>query len=515
MVESNATASPLLFSPRDKFFLQGAKTCYTICTMKRIFSDTRILDEETRRRFALTSDIMMENAAAALHAALDAHFAAQEDLPRSVLILTGSGDNGGDGMALARRLAGQYEARVAVVRPPQSESCVAQYQRARAAKVPFYTAPFDMNSVKEWVRRSGAVVDCVFGSGFHGEMDDTLRTLFETINRTARESGAFRLACDIPSGMAFCADVTVTMGALKTALFSDAAKDFCGEIRCADLGISRALFEGGAEPQAFLLEEGDMRLPERRAQNVHKGSFGHAAVVAGDKPGAGILAACAAVRFGAGLCTVVSGTDVSLNPLLLEHGIMSGGSLPAKTTAVALGMGLGRSSPVAERVTAWLTQCHDIPAVLDADILYTPCVPELLRKRPAGLVLTPHVKECAALFAQCGLGSCTAAQLANQRLTLAAQFTAQFPQAVLVLKGANTLLCHDGQIFVAAAGCASLAKGGSGDVLAGLICGLLAQGYAPLDAAQTAVLAHGLASQKAARSYSLTPMELIMKANVK
>lgn len=273
--------------------------------MRKIFFDTRKMDMACRERFCLSEDLMMENAAAALEKKLAGK--------KSVLILCGGGNNGGDGYALARRIFSKnISVAVIVCVPERSDMCLLQKRRAKNCGVKF--VPLSDSETFLENNNFDAVVDCIFGSGFHGALPDEISALVKKIN--AME--AFKLACDIPSGLdllgnasgeCFHADVTVTMGALKLALFSDFAKEVCGKISCADLGLDRETFENSVPqnhvPKYFLLEESDCKYPHRQNPNVNKGSFGHVAVAGGEKIGAAVIASCAALKFGAGLVTLV------------------------------------------------------------------------------------------------------------------------------------------------------------------------------------------------------------------
>ncbi len=532
--------------------------------MQNVYTDTRTLDRAAVSRFGLTEDILMENAACAL----------ENEVIRAavsecrVLIAAGGGDNGGDGWALARRLNGRtvagFACSVAVLEvvAPKSQACMRQAERARSAGVPVIRT----FSRTDFIKNYHVIVDCIFGSGFHGSLSAQIEKLIAALNK----ADCFKIACDIPSGIdskgagtsAFRADVTVCMGALKTALFSDFAKNHTGKIITAPLGIPSSLFESGekseknaeaaepaqisaaaepVEPAAFLLEASDMRLPERFLPSVHKGDFGHAAVYTGEKPGAGIIAACAAFRCGAGLVSLVSSTGQSapavkagqnaLPPYAIPPYLMQSSSLPEKVSAVAAGMGFGRNDAqgAAERCTkerraaelfALLSEKRKLSCVLDADLFYCAEIKQVLKARPSGLVLTPHPKEFQSLLLLCGLGSVSVEQIAENRLELVKDFCSVHPGAVLLLKGANMTIgyCPEkggkqkggkAEVYINTFGMPCLAKGGSGDVLAGLVCAFLAQKYEPLDAAIQGSLLLAASSRLQKSSYASTPFTLI------
>ena len=287
---------------------------------------------------------------------------------------------------------------------------------------------------------------------------------------------------------------TVIDHPIEERYLSDSMKDQLGEISC-----SRP--EYYVNGNLRLLQESDLHLPIRVVQNANKGSFGHVSVVMGEKPGAGIIAASAAFAFGAGLVTLVCPG----RPVCCPYELMDSPVPPAATNALALGMGLGVPSAVA---LAWLDAHPDVACVLDADILKYKGIKELILRRKK-VVLTPHPKEFATLLGLCGLGEYDVPYIAEHRFELARRFCATFPQAVLILKGANCLIAQGVKVSVNTLGSSCLAKGGSGDVLAGLVAALLAQGYGAYDAAVSGSLAHALASRRVKCSYGMTPFELI------
>ncbi len=406
---------------------------------------------------------------------------------------------GGDGYALARRLqGGVYEVCCYAHKPPKSALCQLQYDRAQRAEV----------RVIDNLETCGIVIDCLYGSGFKGVLSAQDQELIARLNALE----GVKIACDVPSGLdsqgrigtlAFKADTTISMGALKSALFSDVAKDFVGEIVVGDLGVGRALYE---EPNdLFLLEKQDLILPLRSKHNVHKGYFGHVGVWVGAHSGAGFLAGLTALRFGAGLVSVLGDPELArLKPLEL----MYAPDIPPQANAFVVGMGMGEVLP--PYAQAMLEQA---PCVLDADMFYLPHLKEILES-PAQLVLTPHPKEFIALLRAVGF-EVELSQVLELRLEYLRAFSQAYPHIVVLLKGANSYIAHHGQIYINPLGAPSLAKGGSGDVLAGMVASLLAQGYSPLDAALNASLAHALIGRAHAHSYALTPSDLIAHLNHK
>lgn len=556
--------------------------------MQKLFKDTRLLDKATVEKFGLTEDIMMENAASSLEKAVFSCAGEHELFSGkkkgfSVLILCGSGNNGGDGYVLARRIAGKntggFSCRINVsvfaVKPAKSAMCILQAERAQKAGVKIFQLPQESKSGSELddtfidaLKSADIIVDCIYGSGFHGKLDAVTACLLEYVNK----SDACKIACDIPSGidsngfietvtanqpdnsepLAFKADITVTMGALKTALYSDFAKDFCGKIICADLGVSGQLFEtsdSSVEPDAFVLEKSDLVLPVRKKQNANKGSFGHTAIICGEKPGAAIIAGTAAFEFGSGLVTLVlteklqkaETSAICIDgelPVACPAQLMQSPGLPKNTKAIAAGMGLGVNSESAGKFLSELfarqtgaaldrdgtnksSKEKYIPIVFDADMFSRKEIVQFLEKSnldKTPLVLTPHPKEFSSLLNLTGFGDFSVAEIVKDRINLSKTFVKNYPYCVLLLKGANVCItCKDGsdekdrtvKTFINPFGDSCIAKGGSGDVLAGLIASLLAQGYSPFEATKNASLAHALAAGKMSGSYNVTPFSLI------
>ena len=348
------------------------------------------------------------------------------------------------------------------------------------------------------ITNADCIIDGIFGSGLNKALSSEICEILSLTN----SAKALKIAVDIPSGIdkfgrvlggAFCADLTIAMGALKLALFSDGAKDYVGRIKVANLGISRQNFEERSE--YFLLQKSDLKLPLRRKQNTNKGDFGHTYVVSGQMSGAAQMAALAAHAIGSGLVSVVSEGPLNLSPILMQKSSFE------HARVVVCGCGLG------ERKID-LDALRDKSCVIDADLCYEREILSLLSDN-SNLVITPHPKEFCSLLKIAGIADISVSELQERRFELARAWSEKF-SGVLVLKGANTLIAQAGVIYVCDKGNAALAKGGSGDVLAGLIGGLLAQGYSPLQASICGVLAHALAARAFAKnSYALNPLDLI------
>jgi hydroxyethylthiazole kinase-like uncharacterized protein yjeF len=223
--------------------------------------------------------------------------------------------------------------------------------------------------------------------------------------------------------------------------------------------------------------------------------------VAGKKQGAGVIAAKAAYAFGAGLVTVVEN-----EPYTVPYELMSSTTLPQTNTAVCIGMGLGNQFDD-DCLEKFLF--HDDPMVIDADLFYRDILVDVLNSHKK-LVLTPHPKEFASLLKITGLDDVNVQDIQNNRFKYVRLFSQEYPETVILLKGANTLIAKNEKVYIQKYGTNLLSKGGSGDVLAGLIGALLAQKYEPLTATITASLAHAFSAKKFKdNSYALTPEDII------
>ncbi|EMH17102.1 bifunctional ADP-dependent NAD(P)H-hydrate dehydratase/NAD(P)H-hydrate epimerase [Helicobacter pylori] len=460
--------------------------------MLSMYEKVNALDKRALEEWLLSEDILMENAAMALERAV----LQNASLGAKVIILCGSGDNGGDGYTLARRLMGRFKTLVFEMKLAKSPMC--QLQKERAKKVGVV--------IKTWEEKNedlecDVLVDCVVGSNFKGELEPFLD--FESLSQKAR----FKIACDIPSGIdskgrvdkrAFKADMTISMGAIKSCLLSDRAKDYVGELKVGHLGVFNQIYE--IPTDTFLLEKSDLKLPLRDKKNAHKGDYGHAHVLLGKHSGAGLLSALSALSFGSGVVSIqaleceITSSNKPLELVFCEN-------FPKKLSAFALGMGL---EGLPKDFKKWLGLA---PCVLDAGIFYHKEVLQALEKE---VVLTPHPKEFLSLLKSVGI-NISMLELLDNKLEIARDFSQKYPKVVLLLKGANTLIAHQGRVFINNLGSVALAKAGSGDVLAGLIVSLLAQKYTPLDAAINASLAHALAGLEFKNHYALTPLDLIEK----
>ncbi len=449
------------------------------------------------------SRTLMERAAKAALRHLKEHFTTEK-----VLFLCGGGNNGGDGLAMARFFAeeggnalvcyaGAWESD-APDTSKMSEECAVQLSLLPPS-VPVCETP-----VLEGV---SAVVDALFGIGLTREIGGALAAMIAQINA----SGIPVLAVDIPSGVdadsgairgaAIRAAHTVSMAAYKFGHFLFPGTLLCGEVHLADIGIPVP------QDAAHLLEQDDLsRLPPRPAR-AHKGTFGRVLVIGGSvgMSGAAYLAAKAAYRAGAGLVEIFTPAEnriiyqTQLPEALLtlyDSESLDKNALRAaidRADAIAIGMGLGDAPVVTKLVDTVLARAK-VPVVVDADALNDLARGGEIRARLASckspLILTPHLGEAARVL------EASIPQIAADPIAAAVKMAYSFA-AVSVLKDARTTITDGVRLSLNAKGNSGMATGGCGDVLAGVIAAFAAAGVAPFAAAELGVLAHAMAGDAA------------------
>jgi hydroxyethylthiazole kinase-like uncharacterized protein yjeF len=479
----------------------------------------REIDRAAIERLGIPSIELMENAARAC-AAFFADAFPRNKYP-SCLVLAGKGNNGGDGMAIGRLLLERgYDVRVLLLAAPGELSPDAKANHARLMEAG--CSPEGITTALQLKKALAAhdpgetfLVDAVFGTGLDKPVTSGLfAETFDAVNR----SGIPVAAVDIPSGLGeefppdagvhLRARVTAALHSLKWAHLNPDGNPDCGRIRVVDIGIPRNL-EHVAGYAIRMTEPADIKpLLAKRRRSAHKGDFGHALVVAGsaEKPGACILASFAVLKSGAGLCTAAVPPQNRDLCVLAHPEVMT---LPFKSpeelaerldgfSCVLAGPGMG-VTPDTLRAVALLLRKAKAPIVLDADALNVLQGDQIVLLKGRGqrpLVLTPHPGEFARLSGR------TIGEVRQNRLTLARNF-AQKQGVFLVLKGHHTLIATpQGKVWINPTGNPGMATAGSGDVLSGMIAGLVAQFYTKFSMEvilAAAVFLHGYAGDLAAR----------------
>ena len=443
---------------------------------------------------------------------------------RRVAVLCGKGNNGGDGFVIARHLANR-RAPVEIFLLARGEDlqgdALVNHQIAVRMGVPVRSVrgPEERAALAEGIARADVVVDALLGTGAVGAPQGLLGEAIELLNAAGKPV----VAVDVPSGLGAdapgpagpCvrATLTCTLALPKPSLLLYPGAAFAGEVRVVDIGAPRALLEDPGLPRC-LLEAGDV-LPAFPARDpaAHKGAYGHLLVIAGSagKSGAAALCALAGLRVGAGLVTLAAPaslhdtlaarhSEVMVEPLpetggraLALRAVDRLRALLEGKTALAIGPGLSTDLETVEVVRALVGEVR-LPMVVDADGLNAFAGRmDLLARSPGPRVLTPHPGEASRL-----LGMARDRLLAD-RVALVPE-VARTHSVYLVFKGARTLVADPkGSLAINPTGNPGMASGGTGDVLAGMIGGLLARGVEPGLAARAGVYLHGLAGDLAAR----------------
>lgn len=470
-------------------------------------AEMRALDRATIEDVGLPAFTLMETAGRAV-----AHVAIEmlDGTRGHVAVVCGPRNNGGDGFVAARVLRDLGHDAVVYLAVPRASvrgdaaAHLAVLERA-GGRVRLIDTPQALGELGDEIAGAELVIDALFGVGLARPIEGHLADVVSMINHAAS-----CLAIDIPSGLdadtgrmlgtCVTADGTVTMGALKVALASAPGFAHCGTIDVADIGVPSGVLATQAV-RAGLVEESDVAqwLPHAELLD-HKGRRGHVVIIGGmpGMRGAGRLTANAALRSGAGLVTLATAGEVAADDSVMTKALATNlGDLLANKSAVVIGPGLGQSDPAA----GWLGEvlAAGLPAVLDADALNLVAgIVEAVRQAAGPVVLTPHPGEAARLLGM------TAAEIEADRLG-AARALASRAHAVVVLKGARTIVCDgtldDDFCSINPTGGPELATGGSGDVLAGVIGALLAQGVPAVDAARAGAYVHGLAGERLAAQH--------------
>jgi len=484
-------------------------------------SESRQLDQLAEQA-GVPSIVLMENAALRLAEVVQQHF--ELDPPKRIVVVCGKGNNGGDGLALARHLHNiGFSVQAFLLADPNElkGDAAVNFRAATQLGVPVQPlpSPDDLCHLIEPLRHADLVVDALLGTGIVGEVRGIYADAIPLLNEHARRI----LSVDVPSGInsdtgevcgvAVRADATVTLGAIKLGLMLFPAADYVGDLFLGSLGVPEALLDSLNIHRFVTTHELVAQVLPPRHPNSHKGNYGRVLIIGGapGMTGAALLAGKAALRSGAGLVQVALPQSLNLAAEAAALEVMSfplpetdaGTIAPEALSAltprlewadvIAVGCGISRHERTQTFVRQLVAQV-DKPMVIDADGLTALAGhTDLLRKRQALTVLTPHPGEMAALL------KTTTEEVQRDRVGIALHAAETF-RALVVLKGARTIVAApDGMLLVNSTGNAGMATGGTGDVLTGIVASLLAQRLCrsltvtPVEAVAAAVFLHGLA----------------------
>lgn len=477
------------------------------------------IDRRAIRDFGIPGTVLMENAASAVQAAMEDLFEGLQGV--RVGIICGKGNNGGDGLALARRLRIKgIPVRVALLASFRAITGEAKVNlsilRRMDVEIVQNAASRALADIIAW---SDVLVDALLGVGLSSPLVGAYARTVDMMNA----SGSPVVAIDIPTGIhadtgevmgtAVRADLTVTMAFLKRGLVLYPGAQYAGQVRVADIGIPSEVAEKEAISVGLLNHDALQDVIGVRRSDAHKGDFGHCMVVAGSpgKAGAAIMAARGALRTGVGLVSVA--TPNALVPIIQAQ-VAEAMCVPAaesiegtlgigsekellksmgNMSSCVIGPGLSNHYETVQAVRS-LIQRLKVPAVIDADGLNALVgFTDILKKVKTSVILTPHPGEMGRL-----LGISTN-DVQKDRIALASKFAMKH-RVTVALKGAATVVAtRHGWVFINSTGNPGMASGGTGDVLTGMIGSFLAQGYGASQAACLGVYLHGLAGDLAAR----------------
>lgn len=434
-------------------------------------------------------------------------------------VICGSGKNGGDGFVIARLLKNNgYNVNVVLAcGEPKADEAKEMYAKLQGLSVDIINANLYLEKAIEIINESTYIIDCIFGIGFKGQIKGDCAKIIDAVNNA--ENKIFTVSVDIPSGLegdsnnvksdCIKADFTLAVTCKKPVHAMKPSVDLCGNVEVIDIGFDDDCYN---LPEGSVFESFDNidfhnSLPERKFDS-NKGTFGKLLCICGSMKmqGAAVLCSNAAVRSGAGIvisafpdkayCAIASKLT---EPLMLplpsdDKGFISCEakeeilSALESASAVVIGCGLGVTQTTKE-ITEMVLLNAKCPVLIDADGLNALNGNiDIIKKAKSSVILTPHPGEMSRLLNK------TVDEIQSDRVGCCKELNER-TGAVILLKGANTVICHNGRLFINSTGCPAMAKGGSGDVLSGIIGALLAQGVSPLDSAVSGAYVHGKAGE--------------------
>ncbi len=501
--------------------------------------EMRDIDRITIEEIGIPSPVLMERAGLSVVKHIIKLFP-----PRKVVVLSGSGNNGGDGIVIARELFNHgFSVRVIILSEAERLSQDSRLQYEIALKMSLQIT--FQQTVREKDLQDALIIDALLGTGLDRTVRENLARVIDLVNRKERRI----FSVDIPSGIssdsgeimgkAVRAEWTVTFGLPKRGHLLFPGREYAGRLFVEDIGFPEKLIESDLlMVEQVESEQMSMLLPERPDYS-HKGDYGHVLVIGGaeGKTGAALMAARSALQTGAGLVTIGvpdSMIDIFQGKVIEEmtlplpdngKGGFSGNSLKdisefirKKADVVAVGPGMGFDKETCE-IVSQLVRKSPIPVVIDADginslsLLTRTDLTSLLSNSLSPIIITPHTGEFARLLIDSDADFRTeCARIEGNRIETAQRFS-QETGTCIVLKGVPTITASpDGRVYVNSTGNPGMATAGAGDVLTGVIASLIGQGSAPLHASILGVYLQGLSGDLAAEKlgkHSTTALSLI------
>ncbi len=483
----------------------------------------------------ITYSQMMDSAGMALAEAVT-EYCVGIDYEKGAVILCGSGNNGGDGFITAKLLSdmGLKVTVVLMCGEPSTELAGEKYIALSGTSCEVLTLNDNIDKVFKLLAECGLLIDAVFGTGFHDDLPPAIKACFSYSART----DAVKVAVDVPSGgnaltgtvseNTLKCDYTVTFGCKKIGMASAPLIEYCGEILVCEIGIPDIAMENVKYLPKILDEKTCIDIVPERKRDSHKGNFGRLMNIAGSDSmrGAAALSTCGALRSGAGLVTLASVESVinavSANvyeTMYMKINADKNGFMDAeksydelkerlaKCSSVSIGCGMGVTEKTTKLVK-FVIDSTSCPVILDADGINCAANSiDMLKNIGNRLICTPHPAELARL-----LGVSLDEVLAD-RFSAAVKLSSLY-DIIIVSKGCPTYIAGCGRAYVSFGGNPGLSRGGSGDLLTGIIAGLAAQGISPAEAAAAGVYIHGRSADITAEElseYGMLPTDVLSR----
>lgn len=474
--------------------------------------------EDYSELYGVSKKQLMKNAGNKLAECINSYCNGNTD--KKIVFLVGSGNNGGDCSVSAKVLMDIGYKNVSLL-------LVCGLPKTELSKEMYNNISESVVTSEDCISEADVIIDGVFGTGFHGELDKNISDILNSNNK------AYKIAVDIPSGGnsytgtvsdgTFKADETLTFGFVKTGLLQYPLKDFCGKISVADIGIPEKAkeFLQNERIYTFIKHENFLNFPPLRKSTSHKGTFGKILIVAGSNlmRGAAYFAVSGALRSGAGLVQLATtqkcidtvsilAPEATFIELPEKQGCMD--FVPEKLTlnnydTIVIGCGMGVTQETI-KLTKFVIENSEIPVIIDADGIN--CISsdiDILLKKKTDIILTPHVGEMSRLL------KCSTTEISANRFYVAESFAEKYDVTV-VLKGAGTVIANAKKTAINSTGNAGMSRGGSGDILSGIIGALSGQKYSAFESACIGTYIHGLAGDIASEKFtqeSMLPRDII------
>lgn len=484
-----------------------------ICTAKK----ARETDANAIQNYHIPSMVLME------HAAMECVKLIQ--CKKKNVILCGPGNNGGDGLAIARLLHQNHiESYIYISSDHLSIDEQIQYDILESLNVEIHS---DFNEVLEKITEADIIIDCLFGNGLSRNIEGKYAQLIEAIN----QSKAYIYAIDVPSGLdattgnilgtAVQANETIALDCFKEGHFVNQGQKVCGTIHCVDIAIP---YELHSDDIQYVDTNLIKNILPKRSPFSHKGTYGKALMIGGSQAMHGAITFAAKSCYHSGIGTLTLFIPDCINDILStkmdcamhicapnQQGYFDESSIDLlkqninSFNVISIGNGMGRSKVSQELVKVCLKS--NLPVIVDADAFWAIQENEDLLNRQAPTILTPHVKELSYILKR------SVKDIATNPIQAAKDFSKQYPNCTLILKSDITLISKGNQQYLYSKPNSALAKGGSGDILCGIVTGLYGQCKDSLQASLCAVYIHSHAAQTKKDPACVQPEDIIERIN--